>query len=245
MVFSHDQGCPGGSHSLEPVRVLDQAPPKDLTSVLAVLSKPASSGSSVAPGALRGRLRQFPLDAQGIYMRYVRRGYAAGVAYYLVPAAHIGFVGVPGRCFDQEAAAFKAQIEHLPTTSRSSALRWERRRINIDKAGGPPGVALLTDGGGDYGRNYTVGELRRRPYGGGSGGNDSVTETALVVPNQVASVTARYSPQKGPGRVALPVAVTRPAVNNVVIFVFRGAWDTPALTFRSSSGSVLSTERSP
>jgi len=247
MVASHDQGCAGDPHRLEPVRVLDQAPPKDLTSVLAVLSKPASSGSRVSPAVLRASLRQFPLDAQGIYIRYVRRGYAAGLAYYLVPAAHLGFVGIPARCYLQEAAAFKAQIERLPAASRQSALRWERQRISIDEAGGPPGVALVTKGFGvGGGRNYTVDELRRDPYaGGGGGGNDAVTETALVVPNNVASVTARYSPQEAPGRVGHPVAVTRPALNNLVIFVYRGAWDPPALTYRSSSGSVLSTERSP
>ena len=217
-----------------------------LTSVLAVLSKPASGASRVPPGVLRANLSQFPLEAQGIYVRYVRRGYAAGLAYYLVPAAHLGFVGVPARCFFQEAAAFKAQIEHLPAASRQSALSWERHQVSIDEAGGPPGVELVTKGPGvDGGRDYSVGELRHNPYGGGGGGGrDDVTETALVVPDNVASVTARYAPQKAPGRVAHPVTVTRPAVNNLVIFVFRGAWDPPALTYRSSSGSVLSTERS-
>lgn len=247
MVASHDHACNGDLDEREPVRVLDRAPPKALTSVLAVLSKPASGGSRVPPAVLRASLRQFPLYGQGIYIRYVRRGYAAGLAYYLVPVAHLGVPWRPARCYLEEAAAFKAQIAYLPAAPRQSAMKWERQQIRIDEAGGPPGVELLTKGFGvGGGRNYTVGELRNNPYGGGGGGgNDSVTETALVVPNDVASVTARYSPQNAPGRVAHPVAVTRPVLNNLVIFVYRGAWDPPALTYRSSSGSVLSTERSP
>jgi hypothetical protein len=244
LVAGHDHACAWAAKERRgPVRVLDQAPPKALTSVLAVLSKPAPSGSRVAPDVLRASLEQFPAEAQGIYIRYARRGHAAGLAYYLIPAAHLGIGRVPARCYLQEAAAFKAQIAHLPAVARRSALRWERQQISIDEAGGPPGVELVTEGPGvDGGRNYTVDELRTNPYGGGGGGgNDTVTETALVVPNNVASVTARYSPQKAPGRVAHPVAVTRPAVNNLVIFVYRGAWDPPALTYRSSSGAPLST----
>ena len=242
LVAGHDHACASRPDESGPVRVLDQAPPKALTSVLAVLSKPASSGSRVSPAVLRASLQQNPLNAQGIYIRYARRGYAEGLAYYLVPAAHLGIGRVPARCYLQEAAAFKAQIAHLPAAARRSALRWERQQISIDEAGGPPGVELVTEGFGGYGRNYTVDELRTDPYAsGGGGGNDTVTETALVVPNNVASVTARYSPQKAPGRVAHPVAVPRRAVNNLVIFVYRGAWDPPALTYRSSSGAPLST----
>lgn len=242
-VASHDHACGPDKDLPGPVRMLDQAPPTALTSVLAVLSKPASGGSRLSPAVLRISLRQFPLYAQGIYIRYARRGYTAGLTYYLVPAAHLGFGGVPARCYLEEVAAFKAQIGHLPAAARRSALSWERQQISIDQAGGPPGVELVTKGPGvgGVGRIYTVNELRTNPYGGGGGGNDTVTETALVVPNNVASVTARYSPQKAPGRVAHPVAVTRPALNNLVIFVYRGAWDPPALTYRSSSGAPLTT----
>jgi hypothetical protein len=123
-------------------------------------------------------------------------------------------------------------------------MRWERQQISIDEAGGPPGVVLVTKGlGVSGGRYYTVDELRADPYngGGGGGGNDTVTETALLVPNNVASVTARYSPQKAPGRVPHLVAVTHSAANNLVIFVYRGAFDSPSLTYRSSSGAPLST----
>ena len=236
VVGRHDHACLGRPVRFGPGQMLDQAPPKVLTSVLAVLSKPASNGSRVSPADLRTNLRQFPLDAYGIYVRYARRGYAEGLAYWLVPAAHVGG-RAPARCYAQEAAAFEAQTAGLSPAVRGSALRWERQQIRMEEAGGPPGVELLTQGFGvGGGRLYTVDELRSAPYNlGGGGGNDRVTETALVVPNKVTSVTARYSAQSGPGRVAHPVTVTRPAINNVVIFVLHGAFDSPRLTYRSSS----------
>ncbi len=44
---------------------------------------------------------------------------------------------------------------------------------------------------------------------------------------------------------AHPVTVTRAAVNNLVVFVFRGAWDPPTLTYRSASGASLSSTVRP
>lgn len=244
-VVRHDHACAGRPDWGEQVRTLRQAPPKALTSALAVLSKPASGGSRVSPPVIGERLRGDLLDAQGIYIRYARRGYAAGLAYYLIPVAHLGFGHVPPRCYVEELAAFKDRTAPLPISARDSALKWERQMVRTDQAGGPPGIALITVGfGGVSQRNYTIAELHNNPYGGGGGGgNDTVTKTALVVPNNVASVTAHYSAQSGPGRVTRPVTVTRPAVNNLVIFVYRGAWDPPELTYRSSSGAALSVQR--
>ncbi|MHB8505155.1 MAG: hypothetical protein ACYDEN_05470 [Acidimicrobiales bacterium] len=205
-----------------------------------MLAKPASGDSRVSPAALRASLRQVPPDFQGVYIRYARRGETAGLAYWLIPVAHLGVGHIPARCWVQQAAAFQTQIAHLPAAARRSALNWERQRIRIDEAGGPPGVALVTDGFGVGGeRNYFLGDLPDWHGGGGGGGNDQVTETALLVPDNVATVTALYPPQKGPGRVAHPVTVTRRAVDNLVIFVYRGAWDPPALTYQSSSGTAL------
>jgi hypothetical protein len=64
--------------------------------------------------------------------------------------------------------------------------------------------------------------------------------TARIVADRVATVTAHYNPQTYPGRVPRPLTVTQPAVDNLVIFALRGAWDPPnSLIYRSATGSVL------
>jgi hypothetical protein len=91
---------------------------------------------------------------------------------------------------------------------------------------------------------YPVSVLRQHPFTeGGSVGNNRFTETQIIAPDDVATVTARYETQKYPGRVRKPVIVTKHVSNNLVFFVFRGAWDPPSLTYRSATGKVLWSRR--
>jgi hypothetical protein len=214
-----------------------------MSSLLSVLGQPASGQARVSAAVIS----RVAFDARDIYVRYARQGATDGITYYLVPAAHVGHPLLPARCYTQRLADFQSLTASLPAAQRRNARSWERRMIGVAQTGGPPGVEILTEGAGvGTGRIVTLEQLRAHPYNDvGGGGNNKITETALVVPDNVASVTARYSAQNYPGRVAHPVTVTRAAVNNLVVFVFRGAWDPPTLTYRSASGASLSSTVRP
>jgi hypothetical protein len=101
---------------------------------------------------------------------------------------------------------------------------------------GQPGVQLIIQYAGDEIHDYiSLKELRDHvePKSIQTG----TTITPLVVPDQVASVTATY-PAKG----HIPHQIITEQVNdNIVIFRSRimGGWDPPSLTYRSASGAVL------
>jgi hypothetical protein len=237
-VASGDHACRAyGRSSPGAKQMLDQAPPTQFRSLLSVLDHPAVAGARMSVATIR----HVAVDVQGVYIRYARRGVSGDITYYLIPAAHVGQSILPASCYAKQLKAFQSQIRGLPVPERESALVWERRMTRTREAGGLPGVELITTGdGGTGGQIFTVDELRTDPWvGAGSGGNNNVTQTALVVPDDVATVTASYSTQTYPGRVTRPLTVTRPAVNNLVAFVYHGAWDPPKLTYRSASGAVL------
>lgn len=236
-VFTHDRGCRSKNSISGPQRMLEQAPGRQFTSVLGVLRQPAP----VAARVTAARIRQLHVLAQDIYIRYVRHGVIDGVTYYLIPAAKdIGGPPLSARCVALELTAFAQQATQLPRTQRPRAIAWERQQIR-QRQQQRAGVVLLTftPGGGQGGAYRTLSDLRTNPFMGGGGGTNDVTTSALLLPNRVATVTAHYGTQTYPGRVSRPVTVTRPVVNNLVIFVFRGAWDPPQLTYRSANGTVL------
>lgn len=80
-------------------------------------------------------------------------------------------------------------------------------------------------------------------FGAGGSGSNTSTTTPLLVPDEVASVTATYRAQSYPGRVAKTFSVTKRSVRNFVLFHLTGAWDPPELTFRSRSGAVIGQTR--
>lgn len=238
LVFRHGGQCrirpasPTGATQL-----LDGPPTPDLSSRFAVLRRPAPEGERVSAV----RLRQLHVDAQGIYVRYARQGVADGITYYMIPATSVGGVSVPNHCYAEQLTAFEHRVAGLPVTQRTRAVSWERKLIAQHK-GPRDGVVLVTAGGGSTGFEYlTVAMLRADPWDdGGGGGNNNITKTVLLVPDSVASVTAHYAAQTYPGRVPHPVDVTRRVTDNLAIFVYRGAWDPPSLTYRSATGTVLS-----
>ncbi len=238
LVFRHGGSCqvrttaPTGSTQL-----LEGSPTADLSSLFAVLRRPAPEGERVSAA----RLRQLHVDAQGIYVRYARRGETDGITYYLIPATSVGGMLMPNHCYADQLTAFEHHVAGLPLKQRTRAFAWERKLIAQNK-GPRDGVVLVTAGGGSIGfENLTVARLRADPWDdGGGGGSNSITKTALLVPDSVASVTAHYAPQTYPGRVPHPVEVTHHVTDNLAIFVFRGAWDPPSLTYRSATGTVLS-----
>jgi hypothetical protein len=211
-------------------------PSSRLVALLAVLRHPAPAAARVSAA----QIRRLDVGAQGIYIRYARHGTVDGIDWYLIPVAHIQPNQLPARCFVQRLAAFTELAARLPAANRARAISWERSRIRAERGPAPGGIVLMNVGGGSTGASFrTVESLRDMPWMGGGGGSDNITKTLLLVPNSVESVTARYGQQTYPGRVRTPVTVTKRAVGNLVVFVFRGAWDPPALTYRSASGNVV------
>jgi hypothetical protein len=223
---------------LQPQVLLEGAPPAGLTSVLRVLRQPAPAASRVS----LARIHRLSVDAQGIYIRYARQGVQNGISYYMIPVASVGGDPLPARCFAGQLTGFKRQVAAMPKLEQRRAIAWERRNINAEKAPAPPGIVLVTTGRGATTdtENLTVAQLGGL-WGRGSQGDNDITQTALVLPNSVATVTARYAAQTHPGRVAKAVTITRRVVDNLAILVFRGAWDPPKLTYHSATGAVLST----
>ncbi len=238
VVFGHNRSCGPRTSIPGRQRMLQRAPGPQLTSLLGVLRQPAPAGQRVS--AARVRELQVLAQDKDIYIRYARHGVVDGVNYYLIPAASdIGGPPLPARCLAMELAAFRAQVATLPQTQRTRPIAWEQERIQ-ERRQPRAGVALITtSAGGRGGRYSSIEGLRNHPFMGGGDGNDHITVTALVVPDYVAKVTARFGAQTYPGRVPRPSTVTRPVIHNLVIFVFRGAWDPPSLTYRSASGAVL------
>jgi hypothetical protein len=238
LVFRHGGSCQirGGSQAGS-TQLLHGRPTTDLSSMLAVLRRPAPAGQRVSATQLRG----LHVDVQGIYVRYARQGVTDGITYYMIPATSVGGMPMPANCYSKQLTAFEHHVAALPAPQRTRAIIWERKLIRENK-GPRDGVVLVTAGGGSIGAEYlTVARLRADPWSGaGGGGSNHITKTALLVPDSVASVTARYAAQTYPGRVPRPIEVTRRVSDNVAIFVFRGAWDPPSLTYRSTAGTVLS-----
>jgi hypothetical protein len=231
-----DARCQIRAPRADAIRLLDGAPSTDVTSLFAVLRRPSPLPTRVSAA----QLRALQLDAQGFYVRYSREGVTDGITYYLIPAANVGGLPLPGSCSAKQLAAFERRIAELSPQARARAISWERQVIK-EREGPRPGIVLVTAGAGGRGASYlTVDRLRHPFHDEGGDGSNSITKTALLVPDSVASVTARYAAQTYPGRVVHPVEVTRRVTDNLAIFVFRGAWDPPSLTYRSATGAVLS-----
>jgi hypothetical protein len=243
----HDSAC-RRQRLTRPPLFRDDAPSPDLSSALAVLRQPAPAGQQVSPASLRrvlgGALGQV---ARGIYVRYARRGQMNGITYYLVPAANINQVrAAPDRCYSEQLAAFRQDAARLPAAQRPAAIRYETSRLQAQRtvASHPAGICLIHAGAGGTGVGPCTNAISLQQsapsHGFGSDGNDHATVTALIVPDPVATVTARYGAQTYPGRVPHPLTVTQRARQNVVIFYLRGAWDPPSsLTYRSTDGTVV------
>ncbi len=101
-----------------------------------------------------------------------------------------------------------------------------------------PGVQLIANYGRGESHSYLTISRIRRHFETGSDGNNHITITPLVVPSDVATVTANYPAENQVGHVAHQV-ITRHVKGNIVIFRVTGGWDPPSLTYRSATGAVL------
>jgi hypothetical protein len=233
LVASRDSAC---RYRATRSSIRDGAPAPALSSTLAVLRRPAPTSERVSAA----QLRRLHVSAQGVYIRYAREGVTDGTTYYMIPAANVGGGPLPDRCYTQQLSSFENQVTALPKTEHAEAISWARQLIN-QRETPSPGVVVATSGGGSFGATYvTLNRLRANTWSGGGGaGNNDITKTTLVLPNSVSTVTAVYSAQTYPGRVTRPLTITRQVSNNLLILVYRGAWDPPKLTYKSATGAVL------
>lgn len=236
---SRDSACRSQlSYVPRPQRLLQAAPGRNLTSILGVLRRPAPAEQMVSQQVLRG-LR---IDAQDIYIRYARHGVTDGVSWYLVPAASVGDLKpLPVRCYREQLTAFRRLVAGLPATERTGAIQFEQHSLEKERslAHAPAGVCLINAIDGTPGDCRSTAQLRKHPWTAGSSGSNDLTVTALIVPDQAATVTAHYPAGHRGGRVTHQFTISRPNIDNVVIFRLIGGWDPPSLTYRSASGAVL------
>jgi hypothetical protein len=122
------------------------------------------------------------------------------------------------------------------------AVRYDRQLLHDL---GPTGMCQITIGAGARSLGCTQIQLLPLLYlDAGSEGISQNTNTILLVPNKVATVTARYSAQNAP-RAHAAVTITKPVVDNFVVFHFTGAWDPPTLSYRLASGALISYSPAP
>jgi hypothetical protein len=240
--WSRDAACrPGLVNVPHPQHVLYGSPGRSLTSVLGMLRRPAPRGQRVSPEILH----QLQVNAQGVYIRYARRGQVNGVAYYLIPAASVNDLGpFPGRCYTEQLNAFRQLIAHRPAAERATDTLYEQQALRSQRrlANAPAGVCLITNTTAEEGEDCRWTTELRLMLGGGlvrSAGNDQATVTALVLPDAVATVSAHYPAEHQRGQVTRALTVTKHVVDNIVIFNLAGVWDPPSLTYRSAAGKIL------
>lgn len=160
--------------------------------------------------------------------------------YYLIPMSNVNGVRTPpARCAHERLIAFRNLARRLPGQEGQRAIELGNRIVRDQRLRlrSQAGVQFITRYGAGVAHSYLT-IARLVSYDGGGDGNDHITVTPLVVSGNVATVTANYPASSYPGHVPHRV-ITERVRNNVVIFVLRGGWDPPSLTYRSATGTIL------
>lgn len=218
--------------------VRDGAPSHALLSILGVLRRPATPADSLPPP-----LRNSAGDAQGVYVRYVRRARVEnGISYYVVPASNVLPSGVlPEKCVAALSAALRAELPRIAPALRGPTLRAERRAPATEheyaEQQATGGVCLMFYGpkanGGTCGA--TASELSA------TGLISSTSPLSGVVPDGVASVSVEY-----PGKAkSTQRTVTVGVVGNVFVTpIFSSSvfgHEQPKMIWRSAGGEIIKT----
>ncbi len=101
-------------------------PSQALTSILGVLSRPATAADRLRLSALSG-------EPEIVYVNYVRRAMVrAGISYYIVPVRNEPGVGVPTRrCFARAVAALHDELPDIPSALRRPTVALQTRIIGF------------------------------------------------------------------------------------------------------------------
>jgi hypothetical protein len=217
--------------------VTNGSPSRFLLGVLGVLRRPAGAADAL-PRSLRSAH-----EAGAIYLKYVRLAIVKdGVSYYVAPVASLApSRGASAACYQAHRAALNAELPQIPPSVRAATLALEDRLIasgrRLQAQQDRGGVCLLTES------QYAI--------GGACGGSASeiseqgmITDFGLlsgIVPDGVATVTARYAPT----RTSRAHIVTTNVVGNVFATSLKIPYNTvnlqPTLIWRSADGTILKT----
>ena len=220
-------------------------PSARLLSLLGVLRRPATPADALT--APRGaHVPFFPLDAQKIFVRYVRRARVLhGVSYWIVPAGRLRQPpSYASRCFVEWRSALRRELPRIPIAQRSVTLAIGQRLIAAMQHGlasvPSDGICILdlNRAGAGGGTCETAGQLAS----GQSFESDGSTVIG-VVPDGVASVTLHYPASRGEPA----LTVSAPVVANVYAVSVARAGTVPAaeVIWRSADGAALKTIKRP
>jgi hypothetical protein len=230
--------CQGPTRPPQPTS-LNGSPPAALVSILGVLRRPATATDSLTlPHSARPF---FPIQAQGVFVRYVRRALVKdGVSYYVIPIS--GVVEPPGssrRCDAAQVAALRQELPGIPAADRASTVALQKDQLAAfrTQAHEPRDQICLFEmaqnGSGGGGCGVTAGSIKQGSEIQGTG----KTYFGLV-PDGVASVTLSYPAQNGKPA----VSVTTRVADNIFAAEIGGASRSllpPAATWRSTGGAVI------
>ena len=233
-----DPTCSPSLGTITPV-VLPGPPPRSMLSAFGVFRSPATSDVRRDPlTPLHGRNSGY---AHGVYSRYIRRALDRdGYAFYLVPAANVTGPVTPLRCYGEQIADYRRLAAKLGPSKRRADVAFGVRFLDNQRRqdAHPVGICLFATGGassGDFGcqtigvdRHPSLGQLKGPPF----------TLTVDLVPDGVATVTARYPVRRG-GRTTTAHATTVRVVNNLAVFKADGGWDPPTVIWHAADGSVV------
>lgn len=220
------------------------SPPRDLTSILGVLRRPAT-GADRLPG-LTGPGGGLGSGVREVYVKDIRRlSVISGTSYYLIPVGNVtGFRPVPRRCSAEQAAALTRALAHSSARRRDRLLGVQARYLRWQRyqAAHPAGVCsaeTVSSGGGFSDEliscGYTVTDIELgRAEGWDGSAPDGVFDG--LVPDGVAAVAAHYPT---PHSAALIATVA----NNFFAFV-DPPWPStsiPTLTWLDAHGRQIKT----
>jgi hypothetical protein len=213
------------------------SPRKSLLRVLGVLRRPAGTADAL-PRSLRGEQH----SASDIYVRYVRLALVKdGVSYYVAPVASLA----PSReaspaCYQAHRAALNAELPHIPLSARAATLARENRQIagsqRLEAQQRRGGVCLLTES------RYVV--------DGVCGASASIAPQGMlidygllsgIVPDGVATVTARYAPTRTSRAHVVTTAVVGNVFSTSLTIPHNSVDLQPTLIWRSADGTILKT----
>ncbi len=216
--------------------VTNDSPSKSLLRVLGVLRRPARTADTL-PGSLRSGH-----SVGDMYPNYVRLALVKdGVSYYIVPVASLApSRGASPACYQAHRAALKAELPRIPPSERAATLAFQNRQIagaqRLQAKQNRGGVCVLTES--------------RYEENGACDASASIAQQGLltdygllsgIVPDGVATVTARYAPT----RTSRAHVVTTRVVGNVFATSLKIPHNTvdlqPTLIWRAADGTILKT----
>ncbi len=212
------------------------SPGQALLSTFGVLRLPTSKGVRTAASTAAQWARPFVR-----YARIAQRRF--GYTFVVVPVTNL--VQMPSaRCFRLELAALSAVLGRAPTPIRARVLQIGNEELRDQQyiRAHPDGLCVV-GGGGATCESFLLSRARGELMGGSSAGSPMLY--VYLVPNGVAKVTVRYSPDRPAARQRTRQSpVTVRVTNNLAVWMVEPgqAGSQPAsIAWRAASGRVIRT----